>query len=410
MYYSHVSRTIVILWLLAVLLFVSGESGQAFAQRRFIEKPVARTFDEYGNLRGCDHSARLDNFAIQLQHERKAYGYVLVYAPAAASKHIRQIIVDYIVNTRDISRERIKTYHAGYNDVLGEPRIQLWIVPEGAEPPKPKKRKVNLAAFKGMLAEYQESDNIELGEPSFDLEDPGTGPPVGNVTFALIDDVLKAQKHSIAHVVAFNGVEEVPGAWRRVAESTVEMLKHFGFESSRFKVSYGGQFKQTKVQLWILPPGEMPPVKDPRSEPAATKALQIGEFDHATLGYAKNELSVFERLLTVLRENPEMRACLIVRMEVPVADELTPELQAQPEPIVPAPDEPRAATGPEEPEPEPADLPKLVEKWKSELAAKHKLPPDRVVVLFANAQEYHMPSLEIWVVPPSQPLPIPIVP
>lgn len=297
------------------------------------------------------------------------------------------------MNTRGLPRERIKTHHAGYNDPISEPYVQLWIVPKGAEPPKVEKRKVNLARFKGMLAEYQEWDNIELVGPEIHWEeDLGAGLPVGSVTFAAFDDVLKAQKHSIAHVVGFNGVEAVPGSWRRVAESTVEQLKRLGFESNSFKIGYGGQSEETKVQLWILPPGETPPQKDPASEPAATKALQVGEFDHVTLGYARNEVAVLDRLLRVMRENPEMRACFIVRMEVPVPEEQNTVPQA--EPVDSTPDEP-----------EPADLPKLVEKWKSELAAKHKLHADRIVVLFANAQEYHMPSLEVWVVPPGQPLP-----
>ena len=38
-------------------------------------------------------------------------------------------------------------------------------------------------------------------------------------------------------------------------------------------------------------------------------------------------------------------------------------------------------------EPERADLLKLVEKWKSELADKHKIAPDRFIVLFATPRE-----------------------
>ena len=227
-----------------------------------------------------------------------------------------------------------------------------------------------------MLAEQQDFDSIELVWPhNEDVEEElrdSTGPPVGNVTFAAFDDVLKAQKNSVAHVVGFNGADAVPGAWRRVAESTVEHLKRFGFESSRFKIGYGGQAKETKVQLWILPKGETPPLKDSSSEPMPAKAVQLGEFDYATLDHAKNDVAVFDRLLKVMRENPDLRACLVVRME---------------------------------PQPESADLFKLVDKWKNELTTKRKLAHDRVVVLFANAPESHLASIEIWVVPPGQPLP-----
>ncbi|HEX2268948.1 MAG TPA: hypothetical protein VHH35_05420, partial [Pyrinomonadaceae bacterium] len=231
----------------------------------------------------------------------------------------------------------------------------------------------NLAGFKGMLAEFQSEDYIKLVWPPDWEEDPEQVEPVGDVIYAACDDVLKAQKQSVAHVVAFNGVEDVPGTWRRVAESTVEDLKSFGLASSRFKIAYGGQSKETKVQLWILPPGEMPPVKDPASEPQAAKAIRIGKFDHSMMSYAQNQTAVFNRLLTVMRQNPDLRAYLVVRMQAPEED--------------------------------PVNLPKLVDKWKNELTTKHKIRPERVVLLFANAPESHLPSVEIWMVPPGQGLP-----
>jgi hypothetical protein len=373
---SRVRKSIVTTGLLAVVLFFSAESRLVRAHR---------PFDQYGNLRGGDHAARLDNFAIQLLHETEAYGYVIVYAPESGSKRIRKTIVDYLVNTRGLPRERVKTAHGGYYNPLSEPFVKLYIVPNGAKPFEPLKHDVDLARFKGKLAEYPGWDPIELVSPALE-DDPGIGPPVGSVVFDAFDDVFKAQKNAVAHVVAFNGIGDVPGTWRRVAESTVDELKRFGFAASRFKIGYGGQAKETKVQLWILPPGELPPVKDPASEPQPAKAIQIGSFDNGMLADVKNDQAVFDRLLLVMRKNPDLRACLIVRMAVPVPEDAIAEVEE---------------------ETELADLPKLVEKWKTELAAKHKIRAERVVILFANAQEYHLPTLEVWVVPPGQPLPDP---
>lgn len=365
-------RTIATLGLLAVVLVSWSERGQTF-----VNSP--RLFDEFGNLRSGDLSARLDNYAIHLLQEPGSYGYIVVYAPPSASKLIRRQLSDYLMKTRGLRRERIKTHHAGYNDPLTQPLIRLWILPKDAGPPMSFKHDVDLAGFKGMLAEYPRSDHVNLVNPALDEdEDPeDIGLPVGNVTYAAFDDVLKAQKHSIAHVIAFNGIDEVPGTWRRVAESTVADLKRFGFAPSRFKIGYGGQSKKTKVQLWILPPGEMPPVADPASEPLPVKAIQIGEYDGGMLGHPQNERVVFESLLTVMRDSPQLRACLVVRME----------------------------TAAQDPVDDAVDLPQLVEKWKSDLVAKHKIRSDRVVVLFANAEEAHLPSIEIWMVPPGGPLP-----
>src|SRR6185436_9554638 len=60
-----------------------------------------------------------------------------------------------------------------------------------------------------------------------------------------------------------------------------------------------------------------------------------------------------------------------------------------------------------EPEPEPADVAKLVEQWKDELAAKYKIGADRFVVLFTHSDGFSNNMLETWVVPPGAALPNP---
>lgn len=227
-------KSILTLILLAVVLFLPAERGKTFANS-------PRLFDQFGNIREGDLAARLDNYAIQLQYEPESTGYIVVFAPESASKRIHKNITDYIVISWRMPRERLKTYHAGYNDPLTEPLTQLYILPKGAEAPKPAKREVDLAAFKGKLAE----DN---------------GPTFSIVVSAACDEILKAQKDSIAHVVVFIGAEDRPKAWRRVANTPVGYLKRFGFPSNRFRTAYGGRSKETKMQLWILPRGEMPPL------------------------------------------------------------------------------------------------------------------------------------------------------
>jgi hypothetical protein len=43
---------------------------------------LARMFDKYGNVRPGNEQARLDNFAIELQTDPTAQGWIVVYAPA----------------------------------------------------------------------------------------------------------------------------------------------------------------------------------------------------------------------------------------------------------------------------------------------------------------------------------------
>ena len=93
-------------------------------------------FDEYGNVRFSDEKARLDNFAIQLQNEEKAQGYIIVYAGKKATVAEAQIRAnrarDYMINVRGIDPERVKAIDGGFREDF---MVQLHIVLEGSEPP-----------------------------------------------------------------------------------------------------------------------------------------------------------------------------------------------------------------------------------------------------------------------------------
>jgi hypothetical protein len=88
-----------------------------------------------------------------------------------------------------------------------------------------------------------------------------------------------------------------------------------------------------------------------------------------------------------------VRLFLVVRLEQPVPEELSEEIEAEPaEPIE---------------EPEPLDLTKLAEKWRLDLANTHKVGEDRFIVVFVSQEEFVANQLSLWVVPPGQPLPDP---
>lgn len=92
--------------------------------------------DYYPPIRLNDEKARLDNFAIQLQNDPNAKGYVIVYGGAKAKAAEKQGRIkrayDYLVNTRGLSADRIVTMEGGMRDVT---TTELWIVPLGADPP-----------------------------------------------------------------------------------------------------------------------------------------------------------------------------------------------------------------------------------------------------------------------------------
>lgn len=100
--------------------------------------PPSKRFDEFPNISRNDEKARLDNLAIALQNDPTAMAYVIVYpsrrgGTAEAQKRMKRI-VDYLVNSRGIDEHRIISLAGPTRNEL---RIELWITPQGAQPPVP---------------------------------------------------------------------------------------------------------------------------------------------------------------------------------------------------------------------------------------------------------------------------------
>lgn len=99
-------------------------------------KVTSTLTDFYPPIRLNDEKARLDNFAIQLQNEPSATGYIIVYGGRKATNAEKQKRIkraqDYLIFTRGIDAARIQTREGGMRD---ETTTELWIVPLGADPP-----------------------------------------------------------------------------------------------------------------------------------------------------------------------------------------------------------------------------------------------------------------------------------
>lgn len=95
-----------------------------------------RKFDEFPNIRYNDEKARLDTYASALQNDPAATAYVIVYPgprtrPSEVQKQ-KDRLVNYLVNSRTISGERIVTLDGPPRDEL---MIELWLCPQGVKPP-----------------------------------------------------------------------------------------------------------------------------------------------------------------------------------------------------------------------------------------------------------------------------------
>lgn len=346
----------------------------------------ARPFDTFGRITSEDVSARLDNFANGLENEPDAAGYVVCYGPegegSGTGRGVLRVTKDYLVNARGIDPERVSTIYGGRYKDPAEVVTELWIVPPGADAPRPKRYKSKLETISGKFAEYRGWD----GFPDAD------GPSLGNVTLAAFADALREQPDSVAYVVAFRLRGSPPGTWRRIAKQEAADLQGYGIQAERVRIIYGGTTRGEKdvdpreavVQLWITPAKAPPPVKEAAPEPAPKEAVQIGSYDDYLLKYPENERRVFEGFADVLRADERLSLCVIVRPRIGGTIQ-------------------RAEEG----EPQDINLLELVEKWQAELKGKLGIKEGRVMEMKATADEYNEGTIEVWVVPPGAPLPDP---
>ncbi len=94
--------------------------------------------DEYGNIAFDDEKARLDNFAIELQNDPTAEGYVTCYGGRRGyegeARRRCERAKDYVATVRGIEAARIVTVDGGFREDL---TVRLVIVPAGADAPPP---------------------------------------------------------------------------------------------------------------------------------------------------------------------------------------------------------------------------------------------------------------------------------
>ena len=381
---------------LVVLLVLSG--GTVSAQTR--KGPRAVKFDQFGQLGHCDVTARLDNFAIQLQNQPTAKGAIVSYAPegegAGTGKNVLALIEDYLVNSRGLAPDRVETIYGGRNSDLYHSETELWVVEKGAPLPKTEKRETNVETFQGLYVDFTPYDSfgVEVVEEM--------GPGIGGSTGASFADILHQQKNAVGYVVVYSGENLTPGAWRRLGQEQIDGFKNFNLEASRFKLIFGGQEKKFHTQYWILPNNAPPPVADAGSEKALAKIVKAGDFYNYDLLHEKNQAAIFSRLSEILTLDKTVRAFLVVRLEHPEPEEEATEateVVAQ-QPVIQLPE----PTEPVEEEPPPVDLTKLVEKWRADLANTHKIGPDRLIVVFTSDTSSY---LSLWIVPKGAPLPDP---
>lgn len=116
------------------------QSAQAVSVVTPLEKViiVAREFDECNTCSYDDQKARLDNLAVELQHDPTTRAYIFAYggrmSPLGQVEHLMSRAREYLVTLRGIDASRLTVVNGGFRE---EDSVELWVVPSGAAAPRP---------------------------------------------------------------------------------------------------------------------------------------------------------------------------------------------------------------------------------------------------------------------------------
>ncbi|HEV2860665.1 MAG TPA: hypothetical protein VGX48_06655 [Pyrinomonadaceae bacterium] len=362
---------------------------------------VAQKYDEFGQLRGCDASARIDSFAIELQGAPTLKGYIVARdardrRPGAAHAWGDRLL-HYLTRSRGIEESRLALVDAAA--VSGDDfKMELWLVPGGGGPPRVKPPgKDSARTFAGKYAEV-----MVFNETAF-FDADGVDATAFNEgdLFRAYASVLKKQADSQGYLVVYSPPGAAPGYWQRAGtrerqkllggDLTADRLTiiNGGAVAVRKKAAEGEEEEQTygRVELWI---GEKdsPPVRHVEEEAAplaeavmlATNNFFFPDEDDAAAWMLNN-------LAAALRADKDRKnvGCIVVYPG----------------------DGSTVAIGEGGREELPPDVFKLAEGWKAELLKKHGFEPHRVVILSGPPEDGAGGRLEVWAVPYGAPLPDP---
>jgi hypothetical protein len=246
--------------------------------------PTAQKFDEFGDAYPTYAAAVLDNFAVALQNEPNARGFIIVYRshrdlPGLSGRHANWM-KNYLVSRKMITPERIAAVDGGEASCLSH---EFWLVPVGATPtPRTDaySRGLDDAGAARKFDEYYWEAPHEMPiSYSTEYADSYEG----------YAEALRKEPRSLAYIIVYAGyrvarIEDVddrgrkkilrqawldpPGtAARELKERKDLLVKKQGIPASRVRLVNGGYRRWRHLELWIVPPGENPPIPTPNAFP-----------------------------------------------------------------------------------------------------------------------------------------------
>lgn len=233
--------------LLGIAVVLVAISGSALAT----QTPEPRKVDAYGAIACDDAMARLDNFALKLQEEPAASGYIVVYPDRTGLVGKLRSYLDFpkthLQSSRGIPPDRLTTLVGEYREKM---TTELWISSGGLSPT------ITAGAietdfnerwkFDEDFADYAVQDGkAELW--TYDLCDLGA---INPVAFA---EQLLSQPNSRGLLVVHLERGKSSNRFRTMARLLRAEMVKAKVEPRRFTIRAGARRKIPTVELWVLP-------------------------------------------------------------------------------------------------------------------------------------------------------------
>ena len=256
--------------LLTVLLLLAASAAQTQARG---QTPDARMIDAFGDIQISDFLARADNFAIELQNNPQAKGYVVAYIvpnrfpgfPLRRAFWAR----GYLINGRGFDASRVEVINGGYRDEIG---FEFWVADAGAKPPRedfdfgPALRRER-TPFLFDRYEYQPRSRMGTG-----IEDGYVGYLDEAGWFAPYAGALLSDKAARGAVIAYATPRNRRGSDRALAALVKRtIMRHHSVGAERIIPVAGGVRAHRLVELWIVPPGAALPRPTPDARAVGRK-------------------------------------------------------------------------------------------------------------------------------------------
>lgn len=212
------------------------------------EKSKAELVSEFGQTCSEDVMARFDGFYSAKLNEPTSTSYIIFYGNEANEGRN----LSYIYWLANYYKGRVSAENIIRGANQKEEKIQFWIVPQGAELPKPTSEFIPTEINKPTLFDSVWADfhkwygKLDIYSQGF--WDLGCDFPPNQKEFA---KVLSSNPNLNGRLVVYN--RNKSRAEKVVKFALNQLIKNHKISSNRLTTTYGGKSEEPKLEFWLVP-------------------------------------------------------------------------------------------------------------------------------------------------------------